>query len=204
MIWESSRLSADIYFKCWTLLRLRHRRQVERLCLGLLSFLLQHLAAKGSVSHHFRHVFPMAWHDSLSLASCGLPQLPRSFEWLICPWTFLSLWKIFVRFRSGLSHLPALRRCLPPLLFGLACFQKPYIFHTSFWEFGWFLLEVCLLCCCRESRTASGLVVMVSKSQQSVIFSSAVRYWSWVPPGSRSRRLNLYISNCTFLRGWQY
>ena len=68
--------------------------------------------------------------------------------------------------------------CLRPLSFGLACLQSLYIFYTSFWEFGWFLLEAFLLFYSRESRTASGLVVMVLKSLQSVIFQSTVRYLS--------------------------
>ena len=106
--------------------------------------------------------------------------------------------------RSGLSYLPVIRRCVRKLSFGLACFQRPYIFHTSFWEFGLFLIEASLLSCCWESRTASALVVIVLKSQLSAIFRSAVRYLLYVSPGFWSRRLNLYIWNVMFLRSWQY
>ena len=86
------------------------------------------------------------------------PTAVATFLWMgYLHWTFLFLWKISVRCRYGLSHLSALRRSLRPLLFGLTCFEKPYIFHRSFWQLGWATLEAWLLSCCRESRTASGL-----------------------------------------------
>ena len=86
------------------------------------------------------------------------PTAVATFLWNgYLPWTFLSLWKIYVRSRSGLSQLSALRRCLRPLLFGLACFQRPYLLHPSFWQLARFVLEACLLSCCRESRTASAI-----------------------------------------------
>ena len=145
--------------------------------------------------------FPYAGQRSLFRRSCLLPQFQNS------------------RFRLG----PALPSCCFVLLLSTALtvvvglLSSTIFIWVAMLSAAWHISSVC----CRVSlaslsrRSLSRIPntnrshnissgVIVSKSQFSAIFLSAVRYWSYVSPGSCVRQLKRYRSNGMFLHGWQY
>ena len=74
------------------------------------------------------------WWRHAAYLSCHIPLLGRYLP-LNFPLSVENFCSLSFRF-------VVLRRSVPPLSFVLACFQRPCIFHSSFWELGWSLRSI--------------------------------------------------------------
>ena len=134
---------------------------------------------------HFRQVFPNAGHSSRCRLSCCRPQLGQ-----YC-----------VRSCMFLIDVAGVRAFTPSSSTSFSSMASVCLCVSAGSRKSCSLVLTSLIPNTRRSRSSSS-EVMDPKSQFSASLRKAVRYWSYVSPGSCERRLKRYRSKGMFLHGY--